>query len=158
MRFSAVLQVHTHDFHVDTLKRRVSVYLFHASACDFDASLSDFAVSLKRNAPTCSRSQPHWHNEWRGGAARLDPQVSPAALALAQRLIEPELRSWEHASPGRCWPRPRGQRLARDMGTNLWNISGRPGFPRGRGKLRPRAGAVPFNFGVRLKTARTPPA
>ena len=47
--------------------------------------------------------------------------------------------------------RPPRALLARDVGTNLWNISGRPGFPRGRGKLRPRAGALPFYFGVRVE-------
>ena len=43
----------------------------------------------------------------------------------------------EHARPGRRETRPRVSHFARGADMNPCNFSARPGFPRGRGKLRP---------------------
>src|SRR5450756_1511110 len=51
--------------------------------------------------------------------------------------FNPNSEVGDHARPGRRWTRPRVQHVAHTVFENAWNFSVRPGFPRGRGKLRP---------------------
>ena len=71
----------------------------------------------------------------------LDDQgrAEEAGNAVARRWprIKPELRSWGARPPRASLAAPRGQLLTRDTATNAWNLSVRPGFPRGREKLHP---------------------
>ena len=52
--------------------------------------------------------------------------------------ITPNSEVGEHARPGRRWLRPRSQPFTCAVDTNACNFFVRPGFPRGRGKQRPR--------------------
>jgi hypothetical protein len=70
--------------------------------------------------------------------------------------IQAELRSWERARPGRRWPRLRDQPLARDTETDAYTLSVHPGFPRGRGKLRPGRARSRCNTGNRVQTSLGP--
>ena len=67
-------------------------------------------------------------------------------------MIKNGLRSRGARPPRASQAAPRGLRLAREAGTNLWNYFVRPGFPRGRGKQRPGRARSPFHFKIKIKT------
>src|SRR5487761_2303754 len=84
---------------------------------------------------------------WVSRAARETRGLTTTLMGV-HSWFNPNSAVGEHARPGRGWPRPRGQPVARDAATDAWNFSGRAGFPRGRGTRRPGRARSRFNFGV----------
>jgi hypothetical protein len=79
------------------------------------------------------------------GVRRATMNARPACEGLS-----PNSEVGDHARPGRGWTRPRVQLFCASCWRGRMKGFGAPGFPRGRGKLRPGRARSPFCFGIRV--------
>jgi hypothetical protein len=100
-------------------------------------------IYFDHNATTPIAPGNHW---WR----RFSP--SPAPLRVAWRSGEPELRDWGARPPRVSLAAPSRPAVWTGGSKRKWRtLPGGRGFPRGRGKLRPRRARSPFGFGVQVQ-------